>query len=90
VTERGRPPGRPPSEALAERLRDSAIGMLDLFAVYAGDRLGWYTALEAGASTAAELAAATGTHERYARAAGFGDVTILPIEHDEFRFYRLD
>jgi 2-polyprenyl-3-methyl-5-hydroxy-6-metoxy-1,4-benzoquinol methylase len=69
VTERGRPQGRPLStDGLAERLRDSAIGMLDLFAVYAGDRLGWYAALQAGGpSTADELAAATGTHERYVR-----------------------
>jgi SAM-dependent methyltransferase len=39
--------------------------------------------------------AATGTVMRpatlrsYAHAAGFGDVTVLPIEHDLFRFYRL-
>jgi 2-polyprenyl-3-methyl-5-hydroxy-6-metoxy-1,4-benzoquinol methylase len=53
---------------LAERLRSSAIAAFDLFAVYAGDRLGWYAALaERGPSTSAELAAATGTHERYAR-----------------------
>jgi 2-polyprenyl-3-methyl-5-hydroxy-6-metoxy-1,4-benzoquinol methylase len=53
---------------LAERLRDSAIATFDLFAVYAGDRLGWYAALAAGGPlTATELAAATGTHERYAR-----------------------
>ncbi len=30
------------------------------------------------------------TLEAYARAAGFGSVTILPTEHDAFRFYRLD
>jgi 2-polyprenyl-3-methyl-5-hydroxy-6-metoxy-1,4-benzoquinol methylase len=58
----------PTTEALAERLRDSAIATFDLFAVYAGDRLGWYAALAAnGPSTAAELAVASGTHERYAR-----------------------
>ncbi|HEY5881550.1 MAG TPA: hypothetical protein VIU11_21760, partial [Nakamurella sp.] len=39
--------------------------------------------------------AATGTVmrpavlRRYAAEAGFGEVTILPIEHDFFRFYRL-
>jgi hypothetical protein len=27
--------------------------------------------------------------ERYARAAGFGGVEILPVEHDFWRFYRL-
>ena len=30
------------------------------------------------------------TLARYAREAGFGEVTVLPIEHDMFRFYRLD
>jgi 2-polyprenyl-3-methyl-5-hydroxy-6-metoxy-1,4-benzoquinol methylase len=30
------------------------------------------------------------TLEAYARAAGFSSVTILPTEHDSFRFYRLD
>jgi hypothetical protein len=39
--------------------------------------------------------AATGTVMRpatlggYARAAGFADVEVLPVEHDFFRFYRL-
>jgi hypothetical protein len=28
--------------------------------------------------------------ERFAREAGFGAVSVLPIEHDVFRFYRLD
>ena len=30
------------------------------------------------------------TVRRYAMDAGFSDVTILPIEHEAFRFYRLD
>ncbi len=30
------------------------------------------------------------TVERFAREAGFGDVTVLPTEHGQFRFYRLD
>ena len=30
------------------------------------------------------------TFEAYARAAGFDDVSVLPIEHDFLRFYRLD
>jgi SAM-dependent methyltransferase len=43
-----------------------------------------------------ERSAATGTVMRagtlreYARAAGFGRTTVLPIEHDFWRFYRLD
>ena len=41
---------------------------MDLFAVYLGDRLGYYRALaEGGPATAGELAARTGTAERYAR-----------------------
>jgi len=31
----------------------------------------------------------TATFERYAAAAGFDSVEVLPIEHDMFRFYRL-
>jgi 2-polyprenyl-3-methyl-5-hydroxy-6-metoxy-1,4-benzoquinol methylase len=30
------------------------------------------------------------TLQRYAREAGFGSFTVLPIEHDVFRLYRLD
>ena len=30
------------------------------------------------------------TVARYGREAGFGDVTVLPTEHGQFRFYRLD
>jgi hypothetical protein len=43
-----------------------------------------------------ETSAGTGTvmrrttFERYAKEAGFGGVSILPIEHDFLRFYRLD
>jgi ubiquinone/menaquinone biosynthesis C-methylase UbiE len=43
-----------------------------------------------------ETSAGTGTvmrrttFERYAKEAGFGSVSILPIEHDFLRFYRLD
>jgi 2-polyprenyl-3-methyl-5-hydroxy-6-metoxy-1,4-benzoquinol methylase len=55
-------------DALAERIFESSIGMLELLSIYVGDRLGLYRALADGAEvTASELAAATGTHERYAR-----------------------
>jgi hypothetical protein len=30
------------------------------------------------------------TLERYAREAGFGGLTVLPVEHDFFRFYVLE
>lgn len=55
-------------DALMGRLLDSVRGAFDLFALYLGHRLGYYHAL-AGHDwlTAAELAARTHTHERYAR-----------------------
>ena len=86
-------------DALAERLFLNAVGAFDLFSVYLGDRLGLYRALaDRGAITSAELAAAAGIHERYARewlehqaASGLLDVDgnaderrfILPAGHDE-------
>lgn len=55
-------------DALVERLFGAVLGFNDLYLVYLGDRLGFYEALAAeGPSTAGELAAATGTHERYVR-----------------------
>jgi ubiquinone/menaquinone biosynthesis C-methylase UbiE len=56
-----------PAQALADRLRQAALGFFDLHAVDIGLRLGFYDALAGGAATAGELAAATGTHERYVR-----------------------
>jgi 2-polyprenyl-3-methyl-5-hydroxy-6-metoxy-1,4-benzoquinol methylase len=53
---------------LTDRIFTSMVGALDLLAIHAGDRLGWYAALaERGPCTADELAAATGTDARYAR-----------------------
>jgi 2-polyprenyl-3-methyl-5-hydroxy-6-metoxy-1,4-benzoquinol methylase len=55
-------------DALVERLFESAIGMLDVMSVYVGDRLGLYQVLaERSSLTARQLAAATGTNERYIR-----------------------
>jgi hypothetical protein len=55
-------------DELVERLFGSALGALDLFCVYLGDRLGLYRALaDAGPSTSAELASAAGVNERYVR-----------------------
>ena len=57
-----------PTEALAERLFRDARGALELFTVYLGDQLGYYRALaESGPATSTELAARTGTAERYVR-----------------------
>ncbi|MGN8552068.1 UNVERIFIED_CONTAM: methyltransferase domain-containing protein [Microbacterium sp. SLM126] len=61
-------PTAPTAEAFAERVFASALGALDLMAVYVGDRLGWYRSLaDHGPSTVAELAARTGTQPRYTR-----------------------
>ncbi len=55
-------------DALVERIFDSALGALDALSIHVGDQLGWYAALaEHGPATAAEIAAATGTHPRYVR-----------------------
>lgn len=55
-------------DALVERLLQSVGGAFDIFALYLGDRLGFYQALAAGdALTSVELADRTGTHERYVR-----------------------
>lgn len=55
-------------DALVERLFGAVLGMNDLYMVYIGDRLGFYrTLVEIGPATAADLADAAGTHERYTR-----------------------
>ena len=55
-------------DEFVERLITAALGAQEVQAVYLGDRLGWYRALaELGPCTSTELAAATGTAERYAR-----------------------
>jgi hypothetical protein len=57
-----------PAGAFAERVLSAALGAMEIYAMYAGDRLGWYRALhEQGPLAAGELAHATGTAERYAR-----------------------
>ncbi len=56
------------ADALAERVFSAALGTIDIFAIYLGDRLGWYTSLEEhGPATPDELATRTSTHRRYAR-----------------------
>jgi ubiquinone/menaquinone biosynthesis C-methylase UbiE len=54
-------------EDFIERILQSAFGAFDIFALYLGDRLGFYDALAEGAATASELAARAGTDERYTR-----------------------
>ncbi len=54
-------------DALADRLFQSILGMIDVYAVHVGDRLGLYRALAAVPMTPRDLAAATATDERYVR-----------------------
>jgi 2-polyprenyl-3-methyl-5-hydroxy-6-metoxy-1,4-benzoquinol methylase len=56
------------ADALVERLFQDALGALELYTVYLGERLGLYRALaDGGPATSAELAGRTGTVERYVR-----------------------
>ncbi len=58
----------PTAEEFAQRLLDAILGAQFVQAAYLGDRLGYYQALAAaGPLTSPELAARTGTAERYAR-----------------------
>lgn len=57
-----------PAAAFAEQLFERYLGAMETLEVYIGERLGLYDALaEHGQLSSAELAARTGTHERYAR-----------------------
>ena len=57
-----------PTDALVDRLFRDALGSLELFTVYLGERLGLYKAMEGGGpTTSTELATSTGTAERYVR-----------------------
>jgi SAM-dependent methyltransferase len=56
------------SDALVERLFAASIDMFEIASVHIGGRLGFYRALaDGGPATPAELAARTGTAERYVR-----------------------
>jgi 2-polyprenyl-3-methyl-5-hydroxy-6-metoxy-1,4-benzoquinol methylase len=55
-------------DALAGRLMEATLGLIDVGAIYIGDQLGLYRALaRGGRMTSSRLAIETGTHERYAR-----------------------
>ena len=80
-------------DALINRLFQATLGTWDLLALYLGDRLGFYRALVNGPLTSTELAAATGTHERYVRewleqqaAGGILDVDDAHAEPADRRF----
>ncbi|MHA7154058.1 class I SAM-dependent methyltransferase [Arthrobacter sp. TMN-50] len=58
----------PTADAVAQRVIDASLGMVDVLAIHLGDRLGWYRQLKShGPATAAELARRSGTSERYTR-----------------------
>lgn len=70
------------AETYAERLFAATLGAYESLSVYAGLRLGWFAALaQDGPATSSELAARTGTQERYCREfcemqAGLGTLTV--------------
>ncbi len=56
------------ADDVAERIFAAGLGTIELLSVHLGDRLGLYRALaDLGEPTAAEVAARSGVHERYAR-----------------------
>ena len=62
------PPKVDRTDALHARLFGDALGALELYTIYLGERLGLYRALaESGPATSSQLAARTGTSERYVR-----------------------
>jgi hypothetical protein len=55
-------------DTFVSRMLESSRGVFDIFTIYIGHQLGFYDALASGiALTAMELAARTGTHQRYVR-----------------------
>jgi len=57
-----------PARSLADRISEATLGLFDVATIYLGERLGLYRALQgSGPLTAGELAAATGTRERFVR-----------------------
>ena len=82
------------AEEFVGRLFNAALGAIDVFTVYIGDRLGLYEAMsDSGGVTSGQLAAATGINERYARewleqqaATGFVEVDDVTVGPDERRF----
>lgn len=82
------------AEEFVGRLFNAALGAIDVFTVYLGDRLGLYRAMaEIGPVTPPQLAEAAGIHARYARewleqqaATGFVEVDDATAAPDERRF----
>jgi hypothetical protein len=60
------PTAGPTAEEFADKLFNAALGTMETFNLYLGDRLGWLDALAEGPVTAAELTERTKTQPRYA------------------------
>jgi hypothetical protein len=70
------------AEAFADKIFRAALGTMETFNFYLGDRFGWFDALAEAAATAAELAERTHTQPRYAiewleMMAVYGNLTVL-------------
>lgn len=57
--------GATTTEVFAERIFASALGLIDSWSIYLGDKLGLYDELASGPLSRDELASQTGTHWRY-------------------------
>jgi 2-polyprenyl-3-methyl-5-hydroxy-6-metoxy-1,4-benzoquinol methylase len=80
------------AEAVAQRLFTDAVAAFELFSVYVGDELGLYRVLGTnGAASSAELAAAAGVNERYAREwlEGQAAAGLLEVENGDIRRFSL-
>jgi 2-polyprenyl-3-methyl-5-hydroxy-6-metoxy-1,4-benzoquinol methylase len=80
------------AEALAQRLFDNAVRAFELFSVYVGDMLGLYRVMATqGPVSPAELAAAAGVNERYAREWLEGQAAggLLEVDDGDVRRFRL-
>jgi len=74
----------PPTDptAFSDKVFHAALGTMETFNLYLGDRLGWLDALAEAPATAAELAERTKTQPRYAiewleLMAVYGNLTVL-------------
>ena len=70
------------AEAFADKVFKAALGTMETFNLYLGDRLGWFDALSEAPATAGELAERNNTQPRYAiewleMMAVYGNLTVL-------------
>ena len=72
----------PNTEEFADKVFTAALGTMETFNLYLGERLGWLDALAEAPATPAELAERTGTNTRYAvewleAQAVYGNLTVV-------------